>query len=208
MKKRVLLNMIAIISIFSMQSCVTNYVVSTPTKYKTNANLEELNTNNLTSAGKSSYNSYNANFEMAKKTEMAALISGAISTEKTIDDILNEASTYLGTPYRFGGSTRNGIDCSAFVLNVFEESTGLQLPRVAAEQAELGDRIERQDLQKGDLIFFSHGRRISHVGIVQEVSADGEIKFIHAATSRGVMISSLNDSYWGPKYRFAKRIVK
>ena len=85
---------------------------------------------------------------------------------------------------------------------------GLELPRVAAEQAELGEKVELEELQKGDLVFFAHGRRISHVGIVQEVTADGEIKFIHAATSKGVMISSLNDSYWGPKYRFAKRVLK
>jgi lipoprotein Spr len=142
------------------------------------------------------------------KLEMAALITGAISHAKTIDDILSEANTYLGTPYRFGGSTRSGIDCSAFVLNVYEETTGLELPRVAAEQAELGERVDRQQLQKGDLVFFAHSRRISHVGIVQEVTPEGEIKFIHAATSRGVMISSLNDSYWGPKFRFAKRILK
>lgn len=208
MKKRVLLYVIAIISVFSMQSCVTNYVVSTPTQYKTDANLEQLNTKNLKSANKSVYGSYNASFASADKTMMAAAISDAIAHEKTIDDILNEANTYLGTPYRFGGSTRSGIDCSAFVLNVYGETTGIELPRVAAEQAELGERVETQDLQKGDLVFFSHGGRISHVGIVQEVTADGEIKFIHAATSRGVMISSLNDSYWGPKFRFAKRIVK
>lgn len=200
--------MIAIISVFSMQSCVTNYVVSTPTQYKTDAKLEQLNTKNLKSANKSVYGNYNASFANADKTMMAAAISDAIAHEKTIDDILNEANTYLGTPYRFGGSTRSGIDCSAFVLNVYGETTGIELPRVAAEQAELGERVETQDLQKGDLVFFSHGGRISHVGIVQEVTADGEIKFIHAATSRGVMISSLNDSYWGPKFRFAKRIVK
>ena len=208
MKKRVLLSLVAIISIFSLQSCVTNYVVSTPTKYKSSTNLEKINTRNMNSASKSSYDSYNASFEMAKKSEMAALITGAISHAKTIDDILSEANTYLGTPYRFGGSTRSGIDCSAFVLNVYEESTGLELPRVAAEQAELGERVDRQQLQKGDLVFFAHSRRISHVGIVQEVTPEGEIKFIHAATSRGVMVSWLNDSYWGPKYRFAKRILK
>ena len=117
-------------------------------------------------------------------------------------------STYIGTPYRFGGTNRSGIDCSAFVLNVFGESTGIELPRVAAEQAELGDKVEKQELQKGDLVFFSQGGRVSHVGIVQEVTPEGEIKFIHAATSRGVMISSLNDSYWGRKFRFAKRIIK
>lgn len=208
MKKRVLLYTIAIISFFSLQSCVTNYVVSTPTKYKTDANLEQIDTNNLTSANKSSYKSYNVNFANAQKSELAAAITNAISFDKTIDDILNEASTYLGTPYRFGGTTRNGIDCSAFVLNVFGQSTGIELPRVAAEQAELGDKVEKQELQKGDLVFFSKGGRISHVGIVQEITTEGEVKFIHAATSRGVMVSSLNDSYWGRKFRFAKRILK
>ena len=208
MKKKVLLNMIAIISIFSMQSCVTNYVVSTPSKYKTDANLNQINRNNLKSSNKSAYGSYNANFANADKTLTAAAISEAIAHEKTIDNILSEANTYLGTPYRFGGSTRSGIDCSAFVLNVYGETIGIELPRVASEQAELGEKVELPELQKGDLIFFSHGRRISHVGIVQEVTAEGEIKFIHAATSKGVMISSLNDSYWGSKYRFAKRILK
>ena len=62
--------------------------------------------------------------------------------------------------------------------------------------------------KKGDLVFFAHGRRTSHVGIVQEITENGEVKFIHAATSKGVMISSLSDSYWAPKYRFAKRVLK
>lgn len=208
MKKRVLLYTIAVMSVFSLQSCVTNYVVSTPTKYKSDANLEKLNTTNLSAANKSTYNSYNVNFANVQKSELAAAITSAISLDKTIDDVLNEASTYIGTPYRFGGTTRSGIDCSAFVLNVFGESTGIELPRVAAEQAELGDKVEKQELQKGDLVFFSQGGRVSHVGIVQEVTPEGEIKFIHAATSRGVMISSLNDSYWGRKFRFAKRIIK
>ena len=208
MKKRVLLYTIAVMSVFSLQSCVTNYVVSTPTKYKSDANLEKLNTTNPNAANKSTYNSYNVNFANVQKSELAAAITSAISLDKTIDDVLNEASTYIGTPYRFGGTTRSGIDCSAFVLNVFGESTGIELPRVAAEQAELGDKVEKQELQKGDLVFFSQGGRVSHVGIVQEVTPEGEIKFIHAATSRGVMISSLNDSYWGRKFRFAKRIIK
>ncbi len=68
--------------------------------------------------------------------------------------------------------------------------------------------VLKQELQKGDLVFFSHGRRISHVGIVQEITEDGDIKFIHAATSKGVIVSSLNDKYWGPRYRFAKRVIQ
>ena len=85
----------------------------------------------------------------------------------------------------------------------------MNLPRVAAQQSKEGDSVEKAELQKGDLVFFSHrGGRISHVGIVEEVTAEGEIKFIHAATSKGVMVSSLDDNYWGPKFKFAKRVIK
>ncbi len=72
MKKRVLLYTIAVMSVFSLQSCVTNYVVSTPTKYKSDANLEKLNTTNLNAANKSTYNSYNVNFANVQKSELAA----------------------------------------------------------------------------------------------------------------------------------------
>ena len=139
-----------------------------------------------------------------KKLEIAKIIKH----NQTIDALLEEAKTYLGTPYRYGGTTRKGIDCSAFVLSVFGAAAGISLPRVAASQAQEGENIDKQDLQKGDLIFFSKGSRISHVGIVEDVTEDGDIKFIHAATSKGVMISSLNDSsYWSSKYRYAKRII-
>lgn len=207
--KRFLPFLFATLFVFTLQSCVSNYVVSAPTKYKTDASSGKMNTKNLMASNKSvSGNTYNATFVKAQKSLLAAAISDAISYEQTIDGILNEAATYLGTPYRYGGSTRSGIDCSAFVLNVFGETVGIELPRVASDQADLGDPVERQALQKGDLVFFSNGWGISHVGIVHEVSPDGEIKFIHAATSKGVMISSLSESYWGRKYRFAKRIIK
>ncbi|MGS0747977.1 C40 family peptidase [Halpernia sp. GG3] len=137
-------------------------------------------------------------------------IAKVIRHSKTIDGILSVAESYIGTPYRFGGMTRNGIDCSAFVLSVFGAAVGMNLPRVAASQASEGETVSKEDLQKGDLVFFSHGGgRISHVGIVEEVTAEGEVKFIHAATSKGVMISSLfNDSYWTSKFMFAKRIIE
>lgn len=208
MKKRFLLQMIALISVFSLQSCVSNYVVSAPTKYKSGTPLNRLNAKGVSSSQRNNYNGYNANFANAQKSEMAAAISEAISYEQTIDNILNEAETYLGTPYRYGGTSRSGIDCSAFILQVFGDTTGIEFPRVAADQAELGEPVERHDLKKGDLLFFSNGWGISHVGIVHEITPEGEVKFIHAATSKGVMISPLSDSYWNRKYRFAKRIIK
>ena len=217
MKKRVLSYAVAIIATFSLQSCVTNYVVSAPTtyqeEYKSNAKLASLENKKLEDAKTQLLNSFaSEKAAAAKSLENAAKnaeIAKTIRFTKKIDEILTEAESYLGTPYRYGGMTRRGIDCSAFLLSVFGAAAGMNLPRVAAAQAQEGDRVEKSDLQKGDLIFFAHkgGSRISHVGIVENVTEEGEIKFIHAATSRGVMISSLNDSYWGPKYRFAKRVI-
>ncbi|AQY22103.1 C40 family peptidase [Riemerella anatipestifer] len=205
---------------FSLQSCVSNYVVtatpSNASEYKSNTKVPKISKASLTSAKKSLYqDEAEANYVAAKTTlarvnnlETKAEIEKAIKHSQTIDEILNQASTYLGTPYRYGGTTRSGIDCSAFVLSVFNEVTGISLPRVAAAQAQEGEMVLKQELQKGDLVFFSHGRRISHVGIVQEITEDGDIKFIHAATSKGVIVSSLNDKYWGPRYRFAKRVIQ
>ena len=210
MKKRVSLYLIAIIGVFSLQSCVSNYVVSSPVQYKSDAKLASLSPNKLAEAKKEIEESNPvATFASLEKSNMDAALAAESKRSNTIDNILKEAKTYIGTPYRFGGTTRSGIDCSAFVLSAFGEGAGIDLPRVAASQAQEGTSIDKSSLKKGDLIFFAHsGRgRISHVGIVEEVTADGEIKFIHSATSRGVMISSLNDRYWGPKYVYAKRII-
>ena len=215
MKKRVLLYLVAFVSTISLQSCVTNYVVSKPAtytkEYKTDAKLASIDNKKMEQDKQrlidAFLNEKAVSLANTKNTIKNSEIAKAIKYNKTIDNILTEAATYLGTPYRYGGMTRNGIDCSAFVLSVFGAAAGLSLPRVAAPQAQEGETIEKTDLQKGDLVFFSHGRRISHVGIVESVSEDGEVKFIHAATSKGVMVSSLNDSYWGPKYRFAKRVI-
>jgi len=215
MKKRVLFYLVVLVSTMSLQSCVTNYVVSKPAtytkEYKTDAKLASFDTKKAELDKQRLIDSFlaekAASIASAKNAVKNSEIAKAIKYNTTIDNILSEAATYLGTPYRYGGTTRNGIDCSAFVLSVFGAAAGLSLPRVAASQAEEGEKIEKENLQKGDLIFFSHGRRISHVGIVESVSENGEVMFIHAATSKGVMVSSLNDSYWGPKYRFAKRII-
>ena len=218
MKKRVLYYLVAVSATFSLQSCVTNYVVSTPTtyanEYKSDAKLASIDNKKLETAKSQLLSSFSDEKLAAARLMEATIkndeIAKTVRFTKKIDEILTEAESYLGTPYKYGGMTRRGIDCSAFVLSVFGAVTGMNLPRVAAAQAQEGERVEKSELQKGDLIFFSHrgGSRISHVGIVESVTEEGEVKFIHAATSRGVMISSLRDSYWGPKYRFAKRVLK
>jgi len=132
-----------------------------------------------------------------------------ILSQSIVDELLVYAYSYLGTPYRYGGITRRGIDCSAFVRSVYKEVTDIKLPRTSARQAVEGEKISKSDLRRGDLIFFANSTkgRISHVGIVEDVSESGEVRFIHAARSRGVMVSSLRNSYWRKRFRYAKRIV-
>ncbi|MFC4686278.1 MAG: hydrolase Nlp/P60 [Chryseobacterium sp. 36-9] len=211
MKKRVLVYILFVTTFFSLQSCVSNYVVSNNQTYKTDAKFASLDVNVKPVTNKSNNKGQQVLASIANTNEVIkrSAIENAIKYSNTIDNILSEAESYLGTPYRFGGTSRSGIDCSAFVLSVFGAAAGMNLPRVAAQQSQEGDSVEKTELQKGDLVFFSHrGSRISHVGIVEEVTPEGEVKFIHAATSKGVMVSSLDDSYWGPKFKFAKRIVK
>ena len=208
MKKRVLFYLAVLTSALSLQSCVSNYVVSNPIIYKTNAKLASIPTGDLNELKTEiNGNSIDAKLATLEKVNKAVEKSQKDLYNDKINSLLEEADSYIGTPYRFGGMTRNGIDCSAFVLSVFGSTLGMQLPRVAAAQAQEGESIDRSELKKGDLVFFSHSRRISHVGIVHDVKENGEVDFIHAATSKGVMISSLDDSYWGPKFRYAKRII-
>lgn len=125
----------------------------------------------------------------------------------TINKLIQEAESYIGTPYRLGGISRNGIDCSAFMQRIYEKE-GIELPRVSRSQAKVGIPISRGELQKGDLIFFAttSRSRVTHVGMVYDVTDDGKVSFIHASSSRGVMVSSLDQSYWAKRFRTARRI--
>jgi peptidoglycan endopeptidase LytE len=111
---------------------------------------------------------------------------------------------FLGTRYRFGGSSRSGIDCSSFVQKVFHELE-ISLPRTAREQFEIGNEVSPGDLQKGDLIFFrTYAPYPSHVGIYL-----GNNRMIHASSrDRRVVISPMNTPYYRARFIGAKRIAK
>ncbi|ACH37917.1 protein of unknown function, LysM, LysM and NLPC_P60 domain-containing [Citrifermentans bemidjiense Bem] len=121
-----------------------------------------------------------------------------------LKELKKSAYGFLGTRYRFGGSSRSGIDCSSFVQHVFRDLE-VSLPRTAREQFEVGNAVAPGDLQKGDLIFFAtYASYPSHVGIYL-----GNNKMIHASSrDRRVVISSLNTSYYRSRFLGAKRIAK
>ena len=206
MKARVLFYSFIVVTLLSLQSCVSNYVVTAPAM-KSNLGLEEKRVTSKVGVIKKE-EVKEAVVMKSDNSAILATIEKEIKKSNTIDGILREAGTYLGTPYKMGGVTRSGIDCSAFVLSVFDTAAGVSLPRVSSEQAEEGERVERANLEKGDLLFFqTAGRRISHVGIVHTITNDGEIKFIHASTSKGVIISSLEEAYWDKAFLFARRVL-
>jgi len=122
--------------------------------------------------------------------------------------IIDSAKIYIGTPYKYGGMSLNGIDCSALIFRAFQKNNH-ELPRTSSAQSKLGKKIKKNKAEIGDLIFFKTSRRnvISHVGIVVE-NKNGSIKFIHASSSRGVTISSLdNETYFKKKFAKIKRII-
>lgn len=132
--------------------------------------------------------------------------SGKISQNRS--KLLKSAEKYLGVPYKYGGNTSSGFDCSGFTVKVFSENE-FSLPRRSADQANSGDKISIEKVKPGDLLFFatSGGSQVSHVGIVHEIGNDGEVKFIHASTSKGVIISSLNEKYWNRTFLHAQQVL-
>lgn len=121
--------------------------------------------------------------------------------------ILNVAAENLGSPYRGGGTTPAGFDCSGFV-NYTMSQFDIELPRSSAEMSHVGKRILKSDAKSGDLIFFNtSGGGVSHVGIVTE-NTDGIIKFIHSSTSSGVIYSSTAEGYYSRTFVGVNRILE
>jgi len=132
------------------------------------------------------------------QVELPADVDGRVQT------LLKRALALLGTPYRWGGSSTEGFDCSGLVGYVFRSALGIELPRVSRQMANSGEKVDRSALSAGDLVFFSRrGKRVDHVGIYL-----GNGRFVHAPrTGKDVMVSSLTEGYWSHKFMQARRVT-
>ena len=121
---------------------------------------------------------------------------------KLASKIIKTAKKYIGVPYKWGGTTPKGFDCSGYVQYVFNKH-GIELPRTSREQYYTGYKVSKSNLQPGDLVFFNtSGKGVSHVGIY---IGDGD--FIHSASSKGIVIADLFGNYWSSYYLGARRVL-
>ena len=141
--------------------------------------------------------------EQAFYAEQSAVLGFRLSgSEDPV--LLWEVTSWMGTPYRFGGSSRQGADCSGFVQQVYRSVYDYPLPRNAAEMARYSRRVGQRRLSDGDMVFFRTKRRkISHVGIYL-----GQGYFIHVSTSRGVMVNHLDEPYYSRTFAYGGRVKR
>ena len=137
----------------------------------------------------------------------ACSVSKTARMEKT-DLVVGRARSYLGTPYRWGGTTVLGMDCSGLLTRSFEV-IDIYIPRTAREQSKMGKSVSKSDLEPGDLVFFSKkkiGGKVTHAGLVTRVRDNQNIYFIHASSSRGVIEENLMKEYYRKRFVKARRL--
>ena len=145
--------------------------------------------------------SYNIESITGLQIKYAQILNVEIETVKNLA-LLNFIEEWWRTRYRFGGSSKSGIDCSAFAGLLQRNVYGNELPRMAKEQYKLCEKISREEINEGDLVFFNTRGGVSHVGVYL---ANGY--FVHSSTKEGVTISSLDEDYYHRKFISAGRII-
>ncbi|MDR1759951.1 MAG: C40 family peptidase [Fibrobacter sp.] len=111
------------------------------------------------------------------------------------------AQPWLGTPYRYGGESKSGADCSGFVRQVYLQKTGQSIPHNTTQLYKMGKSVGPSDLEEGDLVFFGNFWGVNHVGIYLSGN-----RFVHASSSQGVTVTPLDNSYWKERYKGARRL--
>ena len=139
---------------------------------------------------------------------LVAFIFGPANASATInygDEVTAVAGDYMGSPYKYGGTTPEGFDASGFTQYVYKDAaTEMKIPRTSAEQFKTGKAVQQQDLKTGDLVFYATGKKgkVSFVGIYY-----GDGTFV-GSTTKGVKIIKMSEKYWKDRYIGAKRIIE
>lgn len=172
-----------------------------------NAPYSAINSNHLPEQSRA----YNIVFIMMALVILGSslLISGCRSARPAIDRqdaivnrLMQQYDRWEGTPYRLGGITKSGVDCSAFVQQVMKAAFNVDLPRTTRQQINFGSSVNPRRMKTGDIVFFQTGRNTLHVGIMLN---DGN--FMHAGTSTGVTIAHLGENYWRQRFIRARRVL-
>jgi probable lipoprotein NlpC len=131
----------------------------------------------------------------------------SIKKNNTVDTIIKTARSYIGTPYKWGGTTRAGMDCSGLLYNSFLVA-GITIPRTSKDQGKFGRKVSFYELQPGDLVFFSAKKgspKVTHVGLVTDVKDKHNVQFIHASSSLGVVENNIYSKYYRSIFVKARR---
>jgi len=127
---------------------------------------------------------------------------------KAVGAVVTSARKFKGTKYKYGGDSKRGMDCSGLVYVAFS-SNNIGVPRSTAQLKSFGNWVDLKEVKTGDLVFFAtkkNSRKVNHVGIVTEV-LNGDLRFVHATTSKGVIESRLSERYWYFAYVQARRVL-
>ncbi len=138
--------------------------------------------------------------------QQKALLSGTFDQLDNIileDALLKAFDDWEGTRYSFGGDSANGIDCSALTRRIYRSVFSFELPRVSTDQIKEGTIVNRNDLKPGDILYFRPENRVNHTAVYI-----GNSLFINASSSKGVILSSLDSTYWGKYFIYGVRVEK
>lgn len=139
-----------------------------------------------------------------KRKQQEILKHGTVSQKKTVklqNDLLKSYSHWKGTKYELGGDSPSGMDCSALTRRVYREVYGYELPRRTVQQVKVGAHVSKEDLKPGDIVFFRPEEKNNHTAVYL-----GDTLFINASSSKGVVISTLENTYWNKYFKYGVRV--